>query len=173
MMDITIGRSAEETPEEAQIRRAEKFMTDAMAVNLDEVTDEKVRVSIREYSEDPAQPGRRIGTWRQVELDSYVPMQVFNSMMAGRTKMLRMQKLREQMTDQGGEVNEDDPTTRWMTESVLKVWLLTETDMTYDRLDVGLNMAKVQSLFARFFSASLSLGTSKAAPVGSTTNAST
>lgn len=158
----------EMAPDAAQMSRAEQAYEEALAVNLDEVTDESVSVTIREYAVDP-ETMKRKGTWRKTELDAYVPMKIFNAMMAGREKALRSNKIRARAIDQGGDLNDDDPMVLWMLDCVLRVWKLTEPDMTLDRLQEGLDMKKTQALFYRFFGAALSLKKAKAAPAGNTT----
>lgn len=48
-----------------------------------------------------------------------------------------------------------EPTLIWMAKEVLRVWKLTEHDMTLKRLLLGLDMAQVKGLFSRFFAESL------------------
>jgi hypothetical protein len=162
-----------DTVDETQLSRAEQAYEEAMAVNLDEVTESTVIVAIREYADDPAKPGRRTATVRHVELDAYVPMKIFNAMIAGRERVLKQNKLREQALASSGDVNEDDPNVVWMLDCVCRVWKLTEPDMTVERLAEGLDFKKVQALFYHFFGDALSLGKRKALPAGNTTVDST
>lgn len=168
-MEPTI--TAQEIATQAQMDRAADYFESALAVNLDEVTSDTVSVMIKEYADDPQHPGRRIPAWRRVELDRFVPMKIFNKMMASRLKAQKQIKLREQALERDGDVNEDDPNVLWMMQNVLNVWNLTEPDMTLERLEEGLNFAKIQKLFALFFGEMMSLNRSKAVPAVNTTSA--
>ena len=169
MPDSMTEALQQELATQAQMERTEQYVEAAMAVNLDEVTDDTVTVTIKEYRTDP-ETHRRVATSRKVVLDSFVPMKIFNKMMAGRQKMLRLQKLRQQATDNGGEVNEDDPQFTWIMQSVLNVWNQTEPEMTMERLEDGLNFAFINKLFTIFFGDLMitSRKGSKAASAGNT-----
>lgn len=130
-------------PEEAsQAEKAAQWLDEALAVNVGEVTAEPVTVALVEYKqktvtdEDGTERtvNRRITTSH--EIDTFVPMRIFNRMIAER----------ETAIGKG-----PDALLQWQVNCVLAVWQLTEPDMTRDRLIDGLGFKAIGGLFARFF----------------------
>lgn len=132
----------------------DKFMTDALAVNLDEVDISTFMVAFVEWDatkvtgEDGIEREVRKPRVRHVQLSTYVPMSAFNHMLA----------LRETVT-RSARANGGTPSPQDMMEmmggAVLPVWQIAEPDMTLKRLVDGLDFPRMQGLFGRFFSAAL------------------
>ena len=148
-----------EISEEAQ-ERASSFVDSLDAVNMDEITISTVKVAIRDSRfvpalddqgnhiiEDGKQKVRRQFYTRIAEIENYVPMSIFNKMMATRAKVMRQRQ--EYLANPTDE--QSDPIIRWMMEQVLAVWKLTEEDMDMDRLESGLEFNKFSRLFTLFF----------------------
>lgn len=141
---------------------ADAFFQEALAVNLDEVVAEPVSVAIVEYADvseelpNGSAVTRRRRAVRTAQIDTYVPMSIFNRMM----KMQR--ELRASMVAAGGGGIDPERNFAMMTDAVLMVWKLTEPDMTRERLEEGLTFAKIGKLFALFFGEALRLNGSKA-----------
>lgn len=136
--------------DEATLAQAQTFFDGLAAVNLDEVTTEVLRVGIRDYREETMENGqkRRIPWPRIAEIENFVPMKVFNRMMASRNRVL---KERQIYLSQGDRDDHEDPMIGWMMSQVLAVWQLSEPDMTLERLERGLDFERVSALFTRFF----------------------
>lgn len=123
------------------------------AVNLDEVTNEIVRVKIRYYKEvdmvdDDGEPlldednkplKRRKVSTRTAEILNFVPLPIYS----------RMQGLRDKLTGGDTELQIDT-----MTDLVLAVWKLSEPWMTREKLCEGLDFSALGALFTRFFNES-------------------
>lgn len=137
--------------DELSIREANRLVEESLAVNLDEVSAEPILVAVRELIEYTDEHGQLRRRWqvRHAELETFVPMRIFNRMVATRQKAI---KERERFEKHGGEVGtEEDPMVGWMVRQVLAVWQLTEPDMTYEALMDGLDFQKVNKLFTVFF----------------------
>src|ERR1700690_3402052 len=136
---------SEPTEETVSPEALEQAVDEALAENLDEVVTGEVNVAIVEYADDPSTPGKRKKTVRHVVLDTYVPMKVFNRMVANRDRMIRLGKLRDRAASEGNEsgISDEDPKMTFLCKSVLDVWQLSEPDMTMDRLENGLDFAKI------------------------------
>lgn len=155
------------TAQEAELART--FFAQGVAQDLDEVAPEPVAVTLREYIEraetdaDGHSVMRRRLVVRRALIETFVPMQVFNRMMADRRIALLLRAgatgasasaLPTAVAADAAAADDepaDDPMLDWMQRSVLRVWRLTEPDMTLDRLALGLSFQQMQGLFARFF----------------------
>ncbi len=155
------------TAQEAELART--FFAQGVAQDLDEVAPEPVAVTLREYIEraetdaDGHSVMRRRLVVRRALIETFVPMQVFNRMMADRRIALLLRAGATGASasalptavaadaDAADDEPADDPMLDWMQRSVLRVWRLTEPDMTLDRLALGLSFQQMQGLFARFF----------------------
>jgi hypothetical protein len=148
-----------------QQQQATTFLESVESVNLEEVTTGVVRVFIEDtrlvplsatdnpLDEDPDRPGyKRVPHPRIAEIRNYVPMRVFNRMLATRAKVMKERKAYQTALAQGDEDDATaDPIVEWMLDQVLAVWKLSEPSMTKDRLLDGLEFEKVSALFSRFF----------------------
>lgn len=165
-----MGETGERLPTPEEVALAQQFFEQSAAQNLDEVAPEPVSVTIREYVERTEEDAegrpvtRRRLVVRSAQIETFVPMRVFNRMMASRRVALaRRATLAAQRADVGAwaaadaaddgddDNPADDPVMQWMQQNVLRVWQLTEPDMTADRLENGLSFQQIQGLFARFF----------------------
>lgn len=149
---------------------ADAFFQEALAVNLDEVVAEPVSVAIVEYADvseelpNGSAVTRRRRTVRTAQIDTYVPMSIFN-------RMMKMQRELRASTVAAGGGPDPERNFAMMTDAVLMVWKLTEPDMTRERLEEGLTFAKIGKLFALFFGEALRLNGSKA-PTAATSSGS-
>lgn len=140
---------------------ADAFFQDALAVNLDEVLAEPVAVAFVDWEdveEDLPNGSKKIRKRRRVrtaQIETYVPMSVFN-------RMMKMQRDLRAATLAAGGAPDPERNLAMMTDAVLMVWQLTEPDMTRERLEEGLTFAKIGKLFALFFGEALRLNGSKA-----------
>lgn len=151
--------------DEQDRERAKNFLDSLSTVNLDEVVTEVIDVALRDIKFVPAvdeageavrdeqgkQKMQMVRYTRTAHIENYVPMKVFNRMLASRA---RVTKAREQyLTRVGNESvrDEQDPMLTWMLEQVHAVWIQSEPDMTLERLAEGLTFEKVSRLFSRFF----------------------
>ncbi len=134
---------------EGQASQAQAFFESLQTVNLDEVTTNTVKVAIRD-SKVVTKGGRetRVHSVRIAEIENFVPMRVFNRMLASRERVMRERKKYLMKEDKGDEM---DPMIFWMLEQVLAVWQQTEEDMTRERLENGLDFTKISKLFTLFF----------------------
>lgn len=145
---------------QTQVEQANQFIAEAMAVNLDEAVAEPVAVTFVEWEQRPLLDAegaprkdadgrplvRRVRMPRQALIETYVPMRIFNKMMAYRTSILKAQAA------QGGDASEGQAAQLdMMVDMTLAVWQLTEPDMTRERYVEGLDFRKIGALFARFF----------------------
>lgn len=114
------------------------WLQGAFAVNLDEVVIDDVVVSIVERAPVQLEDGTEIlkAKVRKATISTYVPMQIFNSMMQTYSPIAQAEPAER---------------LRWVAEQVLAVWKLTEPQMTLDRLVNGLDFDKISALFAHFF----------------------
>lgn len=139
-------------------------------VNLDEVTNEVVRVKVSESREvdvlddegnplldDEGNPLKRKKFYtRTAEIYDLVPLPLYN----------RMMKLRSQI--QRKEISQEEATLP-MGEMVFEVWKQSEPGMTKERFYATVHGETIATLFTRFFFKSRLLNT-KAKPGGNTTN---
>lgn len=139
----------------ANDEQVQSFLNSMDTVDLEDMSVSVVRVGIQDYKlvHDPQYPGgmRRQANPRVAELLNFVPMRIFNQMLASRNRIL---KQREQFLKTKAEENEAaDPMIGWMLQQVLAVWKLTpgEEDMTLERLEDGLDFPKIYKLFSLFF----------------------
>lgn len=135
-MQFDLPEGETPTPEQA-----EQFLASVEAINLEEVTIETIRVAIRDRDES----GKAYV--RKVDLESFVPMRIFNKMLASRQRIV---KERERFLA-GNSATDADPIIGWMVDQVLAVWQLTEPSMTRERLEDGLPFENLSALFSRFF----------------------
>lgn len=160
------------TPE--QMEAAAAFFEAAEAVNLDEVVPEPIRVPIKEYVEETVPPVSEGGTpmrrrrlrVRIADIETYVPLDIYDKMLASR-KTLRAQTAQTQ-----DKTEQNRLALNWMVKPVLDVWQLTEPDMQEATLRTGLSLSQVQGLFGRFFGREMRPQLSKAASVATGTSAS-
>jgi len=136
--------------DEETLEQARTFFNQVDAVNLEEVTTHVLCVAIRELVnqvelDDGIERRVRRARVRRAQIDTFVPMRIFNKMLATRDRVVRE---REAYLQKGGE---EDPMMIWMTNQVLNVWKLSEPDMTYEALVDGLSFDKISKLFAAFF----------------------
>lgn len=98
---------------------------------------------------------------------SYVPMSIFHQMLISRQKVMkeiRKRKLeiwRSPENDGSPEVKEilaeevkeveQEIMYGWIVEQILSVWKLTDKEMTFERLEGGLQHSQGEELFNRFF----------------------
>ncbi len=155
----------------------ETFVEQGLAVNLDEATPDPVSVTVREWVEvqvpqpDGTSRTRRQWTTRQALIETYVPMRVFNRMLASRRVALAARAAYQAREAAGTVEEETDPLLLWMQQQVHAVWVLTEPDMTLQALQDGLTLQQVQGLFTRFFHALLPHSTSAATTAASGSSA--
>lgn len=140
---------------EAEIKTYQKQMQSDMEIDLAEVTSEIIRVAFRDFVDEPmidtegkpvldaeGKP-RTIQKPRMViyEIDTFVPTEMFFfiSQMQKDIKAIR------------AEEQDIDKMIKLYAEQVLKVWKLTDSSMTYERLIKGLTFKQIRGLFARFF----------------------
>lgn len=127
------------------VAQAQQFLDNALAVNLDEVIAEPIQVAFREWDSVEIDDGKggtlsvRRPRVRHVELESFVPMSVFNNMLA----------LRDEMTRNPDRSSQDQ--LGMMLQAIWPCWQLSEPDMTLERLAEGLSFRQVTGLFGRFF----------------------
>lgn len=140
------------TPNQEQVQG---FLHSMDAVDLEDMSVSTIRVGIQDVRmvHDPQAPGgmRRQANPRIAELLNFVPMRIFNRMLASRNRIL---KQREHFLKTKTEEEEQaDPMIGWMLQQVLDVWKLTpgEEDMTLERLEDGLDFPKIYKLFSLFF----------------------
>lgn len=135
---------------EAQQRAAESFLDDD--IDLAEIP-QPVDVAVREYrlvdmtdSEgnvllgNDEKPRKRKQPYTRIAcIETFVPTEMFFETVALRKKY------------EGAASMSQDEQLKFFAEQVLKVWKLTEEDMTYKGLISGLDFPKIQELFKRFF----------------------
>jgi len=172
---------------EEQLAAAEQFfgseeLDELDAVNLDEVAPPPVRVPIVEYVTEPLLDGagqplkgpdgkprvRRRATRRIAVIETFVPLDIYDRMLASRQRVEVLRRAKRDGPD-GDEANRQG--LNWMAEQVLAVWELTEPDMTLDRLRRGLDLSLVPRLFRRFFNQELRRLIIRARAVASISNA--
>jgi len=124
------------TPSSPEIDAGDQFLADALAVNLDEIIQEPIAVAFSEW-EMVEVAGKQVPrrTVRHVSIDAMVPSEIYDLM------VLRRQ--------QAG--NDTVKLLAMLNECVLKVWQLTEPEMTAERLGKGLTGRQKTALFGRFF----------------------
>lgn len=125
---------------------------------LDDMLPEPVFVPIREFVEevigkkpDGSPRVRRKLTQRVAEINTYVPMSVFQKMMKAQEIVRKIQAKSQENMDEAGQ----EAMMRWMTEQCLAVWKLTEPDMEIDTLMNGIDLPRMMWLFQRFFGSQL------------------
>jgi hypothetical protein len=165
--------------EDINLSEARELLDGFAAVNLDEVSPETVTVALREYAEDKhAKAGYRVDIAHK-EIQTFVPMFMFNRMLANQKRVAKLRKQRQvskpeeeeaeddfdflaedepnftKLTDElfNDILRESEPAIVWQAKEVLNVWRLTpgEQDMTLKKLLLGLDLAKIEGLFTRFF----------------------
>jgi len=133
-----------EMPQDGEMptpEQAEQFLASVEAINLDEIVIETIAVAIRDRDKN----GKHV--LRVAEIESFVPMRIFNRMLATRQRVVAQ---REKFLA-GKSDDEADPIIGWMVDQVLAVWKLSEDDMTRERLEEGLPFENLSALFSRFF----------------------
>lgn len=100
----------------ANDEQVQSFLNSMDTVDLEDMSVSVVRVGIQDYKlvHDPQYPGgmRRQANPRVAELLNFVPMRIFNQMLASRNRIL---KQREQFLKTKAEENEAaDPMIGWM-----------------------------------------------------------
>ena len=164
--------------EDINLEQARELLDGFAAVNLDEVSPETVTVALREFVEDKhAKAGYRVEVAHK-EIETFVPMFMFNRMLANQKRVAKLRKQRRvqseedeheedfdflaedepnfsKLTDQmfNDILRESEPAIVWQAKEVLNVWRLTkgEEDMTLKKLLLGLDLPKIEGLFTRFF----------------------
>ena len=140
------------TPNNEQVQ---SFLNSMDTVDLEDMSVSTIRVGIQDYRmvHDPQFPGgmRRQANPRIAEIINFVPMRIFNQMLASRNKIMRQRE--KFLQSKAEEQEQTDPMIEWMLRQVLEVWKLTpgEEDMTLDRLENGLDFQKIYRLFTLFF----------------------
>lgn len=171
---------AENHTEDISLEQARELLDGFAAVNLDEVSPETVTVAFREFTEDKhSKAGYRVEIVHK-EIETFVPMFLFNRMMANQKRVAKLRKQRQEKPVEE-DVNDDEtfdllaeddadfahvtdqmftdilrasePAMVWQAKEVLAVWRLTpgEENMSLKRLLLGLDLAKLEGLFMRFF----------------------
>ena len=137
---------------------AQLMISTLEAVNLDEVTREELDVAVREEEEvEIVHKGktylRKEFSTRIAHILNYVPNDLYNEMVVGRTNMIKGCKNK----GLDGEQTKAE-LMKWFIEPVWKVWRMSEpwvdTPMQLSRM---LDSVKVQALFVRFFGKSIPL----------------
>jgi hypothetical protein len=139
--------------ENIDLEQAQSTLAGFQVDQFDEVLPIPIKVSFMDYV--PYKAGEDLNGQpiirnkpvpRMAEISTYVPMKIFHGLIASQKKL---RKIRDAAAKLDNAV--DDETFTWMGEQVLGVWVLTEPDMTLDRLISGLDMFKIMGLFSLFF----------------------
>lgn len=140
---------------EVEVKRYEHQMQSDMEIDLTEVAPEPVKVAFRDYIDEPMKDvdgnvisdadGKPRLTKKPVTvyyyIDTFVPTEMFFF-------ISQMQKELKSLREQDQDI---DKLIKMYAEQVLKVWRLTDSSMTYERLIKGLTFKQIRGLFARFF----------------------
>lgn len=170
--------ATENHTEEVSLEQARELLDGFAAVNLDEVSPETVTVAFREFVEDKHAPAGYCVDIVHKEIETFVPMFLFNRMIANQKRVAKLRKqAREKPVDEDTDETFDlfaeeeadftkltdqmfndilrgsEPAMVWQAKEVLAVWRLTpgEENMSLKRLLLGLDLAKLEGLFMRFF----------------------
>jgi hypothetical protein len=161
------------------LSEAREMMEDISSVNLDEVAPQTVTVAFRDIVQ------HKDGSYEMElvhkEIRTFVPMFLFNRMLANQKKAQKARKKwqAERTTAKASEeeqaiddfeaepeafdfmamadeayrrlLAESDPMILWQAREVLTVWQLTDKSMSLKRLLLGLNFERITGLFSRFF----------------------
>jgi hypothetical protein len=145
--------------DEAMLANAEKTLDQFASVNLDEVVVEMIPVALREFKvidvpneATGASIKRRVSTVRHTKIEAYVPMKIYNRVVAAREKMAK----------QYPQGIPESVMAEWMVDQIVSVWQQTEPDITADTLLDGLQPEQILGLFTRFFGSMVRTSRAKA-----------
>jgi len=148
---------------EVTVQQARTMLDQGLQINLNEVAPEAVEVSLREYvpvteqgADGQSRTRNKLVTTQHL-IETSVPMKLFNRMVATQKRAQEQRRVWLAKTGAENQEPEDDPMLAWQLQQVFVIWRLTEPEMTLDRLEMGLDIAQVQGLFARFFARYLNL----------------
>ena len=86
---------------------------------------------------------------RRARISTFVPMAIFNKMLAGRERVARLKQMSEETGD--AAISNSGEYLAWVIEMTHSVWQLTEPGMSRERFMGGLQMPQILELFERFF----------------------
>lgn len=150
---------------------AQGALDNARLVDLNESMPMPIEVRFVEWSRKPltfddgeaitGEDGEPMYTYtakpRTAVINTFVPMYLFNQLIASRQEIAKLQDLRKAVEKQE-DVQEDaafTPMLEWMRKQVLGVWQLTEPDMKEERFKKGLAFEQMYGLFGVFFASLL------------------
>lgn len=154
-------------PQEPATSASTLALANAQEIDLNETMPAPVEVRFVEWIRKPltfddgeavtGEDGEPLYTYepkpRTAHIGTFVPMYIFNALIASRAEIARLQDLRKAVE---ADENVSDnaafaPMLEWVRAQVLNVWQLTEPAMTETRFKKGLAFEQVYGLFGRFF----------------------